>query len=463
MKVLPKAPWESQEEAYVDPPRERSRRFPTKVMYMSVVSKPTPTCDGKIFCRRVSETKTTNRVSYNQYFSDDFLTNHMVKSEEWKSLVETEDVDSMQCSDIFSLIGEYYGLSDKVVEKLSFSYYKHSKSGKSNKIIRFSQGPLLDDRVYTDCTGEEHPLFLDQLKLFVCKPRGTEVEYDVSCNSDFMLSTVRDIGRAIRSSYDQVPFGTPIYLILDNAGGHGTSDAKKKFMRILCRKYNIYCIWQVPNSPDTNMLDLGAWAAVQAGVEERHKKLVMRNDVLANSVEQAFEQLDHVKLNKIYDRWLKVLDLIGKSAGGNELVETCRGAQKVEDVSPFNLYGDAEISESESSSVVAIEDETDDDTDTDNSDTDDNGTNSWEVVSFDESVHNSVLNNVEPMTEEDFFGYDRDESDTEVLTHDSEETRLDNEMIYNSLDDETVVIGVGLDHGNNEISDLESDVGDGDD
>ena len=237
---------------------------------------------------------------------------------------------------------------------------------------------------------------------------------------------------------------------------------RMKEFRLLC-KYNIYCIWQVPNSPDTNMLDLGAWAAVQAGVEERHKKLVMRNDVLANSVEQAFEQLDHVKLNKIYDRWLKVLDLIGKSAGGNELVETCRGAQKVEDVSPFNLYGDAEISESESSSVVAIEDETDDDTDTDNSDTDDNGTNSWEVVSFDESVHNSVLNNVEPMAEEDFFGYDRDESDTEVLTHDSEETRLDNEMIYNSLDDETVVIGVGLDHGNNEISDLESDVGDGDD
>ena len=161
---------------------------------------------------------------------------------------------------------------------------------------------------------------------------------DVTCNSEFMLQSVREIGRSIRAKYSTVLQSKPIYLVLDNAGGHGTRDCKKKFMRVLRRKYNVLCIWQVPCSPDTNMLDLGAWAAVQAEVEERHRQLVMRNDVLARSVEDAFFNcLDRQKLQNIYDRWLRVLDLIQKSAGGNELVESCRGKSKLEDVPVLNI------------------------------------------------------------------------------------------------------------------------------
>ena len=39
------------------------------------------------------------------------------------------------------------------------------------------------------------------------------------------------------------------------------------------------------------MLDLGAWAAVQAKVEEKHCKLVMKNNVLARSVEYGFYKM----------------------------------------------------------------------------------------------------------------------------------------------------------------------------
>ena len=55
--MLPKAPWESAKEAYVDPPRLRSCRFPVKVMYMAVVGRPIFGCDGKVFLKRVSITK----------------------------------------------------------------------------------------------------------------------------------------------------------------------------------------------------------------------------------------------------------------------------------------------------------------------------------------------------------------------------------------------------------------------
>ena len=94
-------------------------------------------------------------------------------------------------------------------------------------------------------------------------------------------------------------------------------------------------MWQVPNSPELNILNLGAWAAVQAKVEEKHCKLVMRNNVLVRSVEYAFyKMLDPEILQNIWIRWKKVLKLVLKSSRGNELVEVCRGKKSI------NLYID---------------------------------------------------------------------------------------------------------------------------
>ena len=108
-------------------------------------------------------------------------------------------------------------------------------------------------------------------------------------------------------------------------------------MKILSQEDDALCKLQVSNLPDINVLDLGAWATIQAQVEERQRKLVMRNDVLANSVEHAFyEMLDPSKLLNIYNHWCKVLQLLN-SCGGNELMETCRGKQNVRNVSELNL------------------------------------------------------------------------------------------------------------------------------
>ena len=126
----------------------------------------------------------------------------------------------MQCSDLFDFIGNYYGLQSDVVENMTLSYMSHSYTGRSKKRERFDSGPLLDDRVYIDKDGTGHPLYLDQLQLHVKKVRGTEVQVDVTCNTDFILANVREIGCSIRSNYTSVPFNTPIYLVLDNAGGH---------------------------------------------------------------------------------------------------------------------------------------------------------------------------------------------------------------------------------------------------
>ena len=61
----------------------------------------------------------------------------------------------------------------------------------------------------------------------------------------------------------------------------------------------------------------------------------MDHDVLASSVEEAFHSLPSSKLTNIYNRWECVLDLILKNSGGNDLAETCRRKNSVDDVKNF--------------------------------------------------------------------------------------------------------------------------------
>ena len=396
MKVLPRAPWETEREAYIDTPKLRSRRFPTKVMYMGVVGRPIEgRCDGKVFLQRVATTKTTNRSSFNQHF---------FKSGDWKKLLVEDDLDDVLCEEVFNLIGEYYDLDENVTSNLSFAYDSHPSTGRSKKVEQFDSGFLLDDRVYVDSCGIRHPVCLDQLKLLKHVPKGSVTQVDATCDSSFMLSQVHRIGRAIREKYDWVPLSKPIYLVLDNAGGHGTTDAKKTFMRTLRRKYNVVCKWQVPNSPDTNMLDLGAWATIQSQVEECHRKRVMRNDVLAESVEYAFyHMLDSEKLLNVYNRWRKVLHLVLKSCGGNELVEGCRGTADVDDVEELDLGSDneREVAVDENAGLVDVETDVDDYSDTD-TESDDDDYGNLDMISL--------------STDDDSTGYHTDEEVATVLT-----------------------------------------------
>ena len=62
--------------------------------------------------------------------------------------------------------------------------------------------------------------------------------------------------------------------------------------------------------------------------------------------------LNTEKLTNIYNRWLKVLGLVEKGTGGNELVETCRGEYgDVSNVHQLNLCDDSDNSDTDYSSV----------------------------------------------------------------------------------------------------------------
>ena len=97
---------------------------------------------------------------------------------------------------------------------------------------------------------------LEIIEICVKLRKGDEVEEDCSCNSKFMLEWMPKVGQAMRDTYHWIPNSEKLYLVMDNAGGHGTNDAKYCYVEAL-QEYNVDIIWQVPRLPETNMLDLG--------------------------------------------------------------------------------------------------------------------------------------------------------------------------------------------------------------
>ena len=121
---------------------------------------------------------------------------------------------------------------------------------------------MIANRVVTKEDGSVRPVKITDLRLVVRKPKGTVVERDVSCDSTFMLENIREIGGAVRSKYHYLDDFVPIYLFMDNAGGHGTKAVKQQYTEILKEEFNLIVEWQPPNSPEMNLLDLGIWMAL---------------------------------------------------------------------------------------------------------------------------------------------------------------------------------------------------------
>jgi hypothetical protein len=62
---------------------------------------------------------------------------------------------------------------------------------------------------------------------------------DITCDSDYMLRVMPLVGIAIREKMPWVPQDETIYLVMDNAGGHGTEEAIGEYTRWMWREFNI--------------------------------------------------------------------------------------------------------------------------------------------------------------------------------------------------------------------------------
>ena len=168
--------------------------------------------------------------------------------------------------------------------------------------------------------------------------RGDTVEVDCSCDSAYMLTAMDRVGASIRDAYHWIPRSKKCYLLMDNAGGHGTKETIDEYVRLLNEKWNVETIFQVPRSPYTNALDLGVWCSLQSRVESQHYGKRCEVQALCNTVMDTWNHghLDTM-IAKVCKRIEKVLVLIIEGKGKNDLVETKRGKKFADLDLPFDF------------------------------------------------------------------------------------------------------------------------------
>jgi hypothetical protein len=140
-----------------------------------------------------------------------------------------------------------------------------------------------------------------------------------------MLGVIDRVGKALRESFKWVKPNEWIYLVMDNFGGHGTDEAWETFTMNLEEKYKVKIIRQCPQSPETNLLDLGIWMSIQTAVEKA--MCMKRGDIqaLVNAVNDAWDtRLSEKAFNNVYERLQNVLAMIDDDKGGNAKVEENR-------------------------------------------------------------------------------------------------------------------------------------------
>ena len=155
---------------------------------------------------------------------------------------------------------------------------------------------------------------------------GDLYEEDCSCDSAYMREAMIRVGEAIRSKYYWLAEDQKCYLVMDNAGGHGTAEAIDYYKSELFTRFNVELIFQVPRSPFTDVLDLGIWMSLQSIVERRHFLRRCTTKALHNTVMAMWNSTDlNQTMLNVFGRLKVVMCNILKGGGGNDLVEDNRG------------------------------------------------------------------------------------------------------------------------------------------
>ena len=298
-------------------------------MYLGVIAKPERehNFDGKVYLKRVAVEKPYGRKVYSNKFSDNAQMNHAIKTT-WKEKCRIANDPANDSEYLIDLLTEKFQFSDEVQQRLVLRYSSFGTTGKARKktdIVWVPGKPMGDVDVYDEENGEGRALDLNDLSLSVLYTTSDTRSVDVNCESEFMMSTMRPIGVAIRQAFHWVPQEEEIDLIMDNAGGHGRKDIIDEYKELLKTEFNVRILHQEPRSPATNLLDLGAWVSLQSVVEKKHRGQVTDAEALARTIERVWETFDSSIFEKIYGRWLRVLYIIIADLGDNKNEDNYRG------------------------------------------------------------------------------------------------------------------------------------------
>ena len=187
---------------------------------MGVMGRPVPhrNFDGKIHQERVSKKRFITKCTAHTNFCDDALINSEIVGGEWRKLIN-EDL-LVNVSEVNQVMYENYDLEEAIVDRLEFSYKtKIGKSGNDKLVVIQDDGRTLKSckiRKNDDSNIPPINIVIDDIEIKVRQQLGDEVEEDASCDSNFMLTAMDRVGKAIRAKYYWIPKEQKCYLVMVN-------------------------------------------------------------------------------------------------------------------------------------------------------------------------------------------------------------------------------------------------------
>ena len=214
-------------------------------MFLGVVGRPIPYrgFEGKVLHERVSEDVLVTKQTAHQNFSDDVLVNSAIKEGEWRRLFEGKLI--LSSGEIITTVSEFYDLDEVIITHLEVSCSSFiGTSGNTRQVKLCGVTNVSEYYVQTtrDKILDQVPVTINDLKLKVRYSTGDYVTRDCSCDSAYMREVMHRVGKAMREKYYWVKKETVLYLVIDNAGGHGSNDCVQKYTARLRTEYNIEII-----------------------------------------------------------------------------------------------------------------------------------------------------------------------------------------------------------------------------
>ena len=194
---------------------------------------------------RVEECK---RTVHNQNFTDDATTTGLIKNGEWMSLSITE----FTLGDLKDVVVDTYFLDDDTKEWIVIRHYIPVVGDGEQKAVKY----IADDDALIPSANRLHQ---DGYTLMIKyngrknNEEGDTREVDVSCDSRSMQDIIPKVGKEICNAYHWVPTDHPIFLFLDNAGGHGMKDVVDTYIKGLEDDFNVICIKQRSHLPGSTL------------------------------------------------------------------------------------------------------------------------------------------------------------------------------------------------------------------
>ena len=147
-----------------------------------------------------------------------------------------------QSWEILDNVALSYRLDEYISDRIELSYTTFIGDKGNTKNIKLDKdvnvfGVLF--RINADKDVPSIPLSLSDLHLKIRYQVGDIVEKECTCDSTYMLSAMRRVGTAMRTMFHWVSRSVPLYLIQDNAGGHGTDECVNEYKQFLLDDFNI--------------------------------------------------------------------------------------------------------------------------------------------------------------------------------------------------------------------------------